>query len=401
MKLDKIINNTPTIMYVGGTGSGKTYKAINESEGKTLIAVPTRQLAYEIMVDYDKFTICNTGEVNLNLERDGKGGSQVCVYESIPKALNTYDRIIIDECHFINDEERGLMLLNNIIKAKNLGIEVVLLTATDSLSDELKELLNIYIVELSPFKEVKKFQIESLEEIKELVKTKSTLIFSKHVPSDNAKWYYSDLLGVEFEDIATISADTPTSERLELQLDFKRGEIKIMISTNVLAQGVNFPAEVVLIEYNEWDEWEIIEQKIGRCGRPQYSDKGYYFLHQRGRKEKKHFPKEKDVEIVKYYRGINISHLKLQDFEIPYDLTSFRGYKYSKKLLNWLNGVGYANREEREALKLIREEEAKLRTLILKERKKNDKERKRRFKKNPKKIGIENPFNSFFNGGEK
>jgi len=399
MKLNKLTNNSKTKMLVGGTGSGKTYTAIKESKGKTLIAVPTRQLAYEIMVDYNKFTICNTGEVNINLSSDAKGGSQVCVYESIPNAIDTYETIIIDECHFINDEDRGLMLLNNIIKAKNLGVEVVLLTATDSLSDELKELLNIGVIELKPFKKVKKIQLENLEEIKELAKTRSTLIFSKYVPDDGHRRYYANLLGIDFEDIATISADTPTSERLELQLAFKRGEIRVMISTNVLAQGVNFPAEVVLIEYNEWDEWEIIEQKIGRCGRPQYSDKGWYFLHERGRKEKKHFTVEMDEFIIERYRGINISDLKLQDFEIPYDLTSYSGYKYSKKLLTWLDGVGYANREERKALKMIHDEEKKLRYLIKKERNINDKERKRkeRNKKLSEKVGIENPFVSFFN----
>ena len=64
-----------------------------------------------------------------------------------------------------------------------------------------------------------------------------------------------------------ITADTPSSERLKTQLAFARGEITFVATTNVLAQGLNFPAQNILIEYNEYDNDELIVQKMGRLGR--------------------------------------------------------------------------------------------------------------------------------------
>jgi hypothetical protein len=63
--LNRIPENAKIKMYVGGTGSGKTYRAINENDN-CIIAVPTRQLAYEIMLDYPDVKEIHTGEVHLS-----------------------------------------------------------------------------------------------------------------------------------------------------------------------------------------------------------------------------------------------------------------------------------------------------------------------------------------------
>jgi len=352
-------------LYVGGTGSGKTFKAITENDN-FIISVPTRQLAYEIGIDYDKINYISTGEFHLD-ETSEDNFNGVVVYESLSnELLDKTSTLIIDEAHYLEDDERGIKLINNIIDAIISNKKVILLTATDILSDELKEILHINIINLKVFKKTKKVELENFEDIKKLAQEdKTILVFTKYMSTKESAEYYANLLDIDVSKTGVINADIPTSERIETQMKFKSGELKLVVSTNALAQGVNFPADVVIIEYNEYDDWALIEQKKGRAGRPQFSDVGYFHLHFCPSKEvKKQTNKNTKVVKAKSYRGVDISFLNLEEFQLPTSLETYGGFKYAKNLLKYLVKNNLANKKEISAYTFIKDEEFKTKKII-------------------------------------
>jgi len=361
IELKKLYKKSRTVLYTGGTGSGKTFKAVTESD-RFIIAVPTRQLAYEVFMDYKSIKTIETGEVHIN-----NGGNAVVVFENLSGfQTDEYDTLIVDECHFINDPQRGLMLLNNIIEFKNSGKEVILLTATDTLSEEVKELLQIEEIKLTPFKTVskKEVSVDEINRLKSEGEINTILVFTKYAPDEDTVFDWCLRLGIDKDKADFISANVPTSKRLETQIKFRNGELELVVSSNVLAQGVNFPADAVIVVYNEWDDWEIVQQKIGRAGRPQYTDKAYYALFESPEKEKKDFVKKTTTAVVKKFRGVEVEKLNFSDFEVPKG-KSYRDYKYSKRFLKWLIESRKAKKWEKKAFRKLLRDEAKVRQILL------------------------------------
>ncbi len=350
-------------MLVGDTGTGKTYKAITENEN-FIIAVPTRQLAYELFIDYRKINSIATGEVHISPDQ---AKNAVVVYENLnEQVIDKFSTLIVDEAHFINDDERGGYLIKNIIYALSHNKKVVMATATDTISDDVKNLLHINTTFLKPFKRVEKIEIDNDLKVKELAKQgKSVLVFTKYRPDEYDVENYADRFGIKLSKADYISADIPTSERVSKQIMFRKGEIQLMVSSNVLAQGVNFPADIVVIEYNEWDSWEIINQKIGRAGRPQFTDKAYYLLQYMPEKNQKTGTINQVTEnIIMFYRGIYIKDWNFKKHEVPYDITEYRGFKYSRRFLEKLEQKNLINNNEQSALNFLRQEEEKLIDII-------------------------------------
>ena len=135
---DRNLTDAKNQIYTGPTGCGKTYKAINEEidAGKRFVYIaPCRQLVYESYMKYadDSKDVLSTGEIKINQRRDGD--NFYGVYESMNEnLLEGYDTLIIDEAHFINDEERGQNLINLIEEARKQGMDIKLLTATNTLN---------------------------------------------------------------------------------------------------------------------------------------------------------------------------------------------------------------------------------------------------------------------------
>jgi superfamily II DNA or RNA helicase len=89
------------------------------------------------------------------------------------------------------------------------------------------------------------------------------------------------------------------SERLKAQIAFENKEVQVVCATNVLAQGVNFECENVIIERDPFETPEQQQQKLGRLGRPgtlSGKDKVYYTIS--NKLDKPEVPKVK-TKIVK------------------------------------------------------------------------------------------------------
>lgn len=75
------------------------------------------------------------------------------------------------------------------------------------------------------------------------------------------------------------------------------GGVQIVCCTNVLAQGVNFPAENVYIEHDIHSNLATYKQKLGRVGRPGFSNaKEVYYCIDSGIDIKHSLPKERPIE---------------------------------------------------------------------------------------------------------
>lgn len=238
----------------GSTGCGKTYHTVNKAKGlgKFIYLAPCRQLAYEVFIDYSiEGDTLQTGEVFL--KGSNPDGNVFTVYENISEnnlAFQNAKSIIIDEAHFITDPERGGNLVNIIKEASTLGLNIFLVTATRNFRSNGFE-----VIKLSPIrKPPKKVRVDYDHYIKNISNGLSTIEF------------------VMTSQDAELSAQTLPSERIRLQMAFRRGEIKFITSTNVLAQGINMPCENMNIWWNPWEDTEILVQKLGRLGRLGFSN---------------------------------------------------------------------------------------------------------------------------------
>ena len=328
-------------MLTGDTGCGKTFHAIKmaKEKGSFVVAVPCRQLAYEIFLDYPSIESLRTGEVSIG--RSPK--NTVCVYESLYNLNTNHKTLIVDECHYLNDPQRGGELFEFI---DNWQGDVILCTATNTLSDEVMEYFSVEEIELQPLQKTEKKEISINDFIEKVQNGMQAIVFTKYVPSITDKMKYENLFGVK---CGLISADTPTLQRVKTQIDFRDKKLQVVLSTNVLAQGVNFPAEGVYIEYNEYDSWEIITQKIGRVARPFKSNGiGYYCLSYIPNKSKNSGLPQKNISIAERYRRksgiINIEDWNIRQHELPWS-DQYRGFKYSLKFLRKLRDKGLSNRE--------------------------------------------------------
>jgi hypothetical protein len=359
-----------TLLYTGVPGCGKTFRAIVEAKS-FVIAVPCRQLAYEIYWDYPmQISRIDTGEVHMG----DSGHNQVCVYENLPFGVIDEETLIVDEAHYLNDRQRGGALFEKILLNLKAGKRIVLLTATDTLSDEVREMLEVEEVELQPFAQVPaKVEIDFDEFCAKVKAGMSAIVFTKFTPGQNDIDYYADKFGVDASNIGMLSAQTPTFERVEAQLKFKTGKLQVVVATNVLAQGLNFPAQGVMIEHNEWDDWEIVSQKVGRVARPLFGiNEGYYCLSEMPTKYKKRgLPENTERQACEYIRPsgveVDISGWGFMAHEVPYNLAGYKSFKYSYRFLRILaERHGNLEAAEQAALDFLIEQSAKLRELLAK-----------------------------------
>jgi len=362
-------------IFLGGTGCGKTHQAIKTltKKGTVLVAVPTRQLAYDIFMSYEEITGVNTGEVHHT-----NNENTVVVFENLSRELIlTHDSLFVDEVHFINDNERGYELVEFIKFARSNGKSVIGATATYTISSEMEKELGIEKVRLPSVTPIKKTQLKSWDAV--VSKTagtdgvKSILVFTKYKPTQEDVYGYADALGVDYSDAESISAYTSSAERLRIQKEFKEGKIRLLLSTNVLAQGVNTPAELVIIETNEWDDWELVQQKIGRAGRNGFGvSRAWYYLNYKPGRQQRHGVIEKPHEdvVTSYVRDNG------EEVEIPLawgvawhevpggELKEYHEIRYSRRFLNLLAKRYLPTEKEAAAIQKLRMEEEKLKNIL-------------------------------------
>lgn len=272
----------------GPTGCGKTYQAFNRLGKKTaLYLAPCRQLVYESAIKY--------GNINSHIKTSdievGNISSKLSfrTYEAAqPSAAKTYDVLIIDEAHFINDDERGdhLKHLINSFNVKNK--EVVLLSAT--LNFNIKGAKTIVLPARG--EQFIKREVSLDEALSRAAQGIPTLCFHK---TRMACGQIARALHVKG---AVITADTPVQQRVKIINNFNEGKITLIEATNAMAQGVNVPcANLIDYTYNGYDDKETIIQKFGRLGRTGVTPEGTQLTF--------YFDERSEQDIIEYKKSID------------------------------------------------------------------------------------------------
>lgn len=323
------------------TGTGKTYQFFNRYGSKKFLAIfPCRQLSYEAYLKYwNKQT---DSLINWEVHYEpSELKNMFAVYENANiENIKNYDVIFIDEFHFITDEERGINLVSIIEKANELGIQVVWATATQNVDEDDLEKLQFAIEELKPFYKIpKKVEIDHEQFVANATKGMSSIVFVRYTPSEEDRVYWKNMTWLLDHEVAIVSASTRPAERLQNQLLFEKWEIKLILATNVLAQGLNFPAQQVMIYYNPYDSGEIILQKIGRLWRYGYNiDEVYYTAVEDIKIYKQKISSNNAAEETNYipYIWKNIDKT-FPNFMMRFNLGFYSNFKYSRTVLEYLN----------------------------------------------------------------
>ncbi|SNQ59050.1 Superfamily II helicase [Candidatus Methanoperedens nitroreducens] len=168
------------------------------------------------------------------------------------------------ESEFINKYVRLYKALNLIKKPLRDGHQaLIFVTARDDAVRSAKKLLEFFEKDGRMY--LTEAEYEYVSELGKLIKNQ--------ILSQTIRW------GIAFHHAGLNKMDRDTVENL-----FRKGIIKVLISTSTLAWGVNLPARIVVIRDVEINdplegnkELSPIDllQMLGRAGRPQYDDRGY------------------------------------------------------------------------------------------------------------------------------
>jgi translation initiation factor 4A len=170
--------------------------------------------------------------------------------------------------------------LNNIFESIPDGTQVCLISATLSrnvfnaskklMHDPVKVLLkkeDIAVELISQFYldvEVEDFKFEVLLDLYNLISTSQAIIFCNTIRK--VKWLTENLKEKNFP-ITAIHGKMTQQERNEIVKEFRDGKTRLLLTTDLLARGIDIPQVNLVINYDLPPNKETYIHRIGRCGR--------------------------------------------------------------------------------------------------------------------------------------
>jgi hypothetical protein len=271
--------------YIAPTNAGKSYHAretmlneINPDDGRSLILLPLRALAIENhtnLSDRGVPTSLITGE-----ERHIHPCCDViCQTVETFDSTKEYNTIMLDEAQLTFTPERGAAYLESIVLAR---CNHLILTAAPESRSQIESLF-FHLGEAVEFVELDRLcPLEALpkpltiEELKagDLViafGTKKIHALAKEISSRGFK-------------VGTLYGAMSPSARRHMMRHYHEGKIDIMVSTDAIGMGANFPVDRCLFSENRKFDGESVreltvqemKQIAGRAGRYGLKNKGFY-----------------------------------------------------------------------------------------------------------------------------
>lgn len=284
-----------------GTGKTATYLlgVINsmEENDKTqgLIITPTRELSLQVhlvateICKYTKLKVelC-TGSVSINQNRSKLKTANLIigtlgrVYHMVHEnRINLYNLKI-----FVLDEADDLLTdgvskeLNNLLNRIPDGAQTCLISATLSqnvfslskkiMHDPLKILLKKNEIPVDLIKqyyidaEYEELKFDVLIDLYNLIATSQAIIFCNTIRK--VEWLDKSLKEQNFS-IKSIHGKMTTKERTDVVNEFRDGKSRILITTDLLARGIDIPQVNLVLNYDLPPNKETYIHRIGRCGR--------------------------------------------------------------------------------------------------------------------------------------
>jgi superfamily II DNA/RNA helicase len=294
----KSINSSSDCILQSQSGTGKTatyligiLNRLNSGYKCGLILTPTRELAvqvYNVCHELVKFT-----EFKANL---CIGGTEIINYKSTNIIIGTLGRInhmfnikkinknyidivVLDEADNLLSDGVNVDMQNFLNNLKQ-NIQIVFISATLSrnvfdLSDKLlnnpiKVLLKkteIAVDLISQFYvdvEIEDYKLDVLLDLYNMISTTQAIIFCNTIRK--ASWLEEKLKDNNFP-ITTIHGKMSQQERNNIVDDFRKGDTRLLLTTDLLSRGIDIPQVNLVINYDLPINKDTYIHRIGRCGR--------------------------------------------------------------------------------------------------------------------------------------
>ncbi len=297
------------VLAIAQTGTGKTaafaipvidklhkQKSSSRSEGiKCVVMVPTRELAIqiaEVFTSIAKYTKVKTFSVFGGVEQGPQiakleKGIDILVstpgrmFDLVSQGYIKFDRVdtlILDEADHMLD--LGFIKdIQDLIKHLPKRRQTLFFSAT--IDEKIKKLAyslvrNAIRIQISPKNPVaknidhsvafvamddKRFFLERV--IKQNV-DKKILVFVR--TKVRAERVYNALERMEIKSL-TIHGDKEQADRLVAMNEFKKGNVKVLIATDVSSRGIDIPSVDYVINYDLPEQPENYVHRVGRTGR--------------------------------------------------------------------------------------------------------------------------------------
>jgi superfamily II DNA/RNA helicase len=284
-----------------GTGKTATYilgilnRFDNNNKLQGIVLTPTRELAeqvYNVAINISKktnFKICKcTGGTNIYKNKQELKNANLVIgtlgrvnHMIMEKKIPLYNLKILtlDEADDILSD--GLdKKLESIFEKMSDGIQVCFISATLSsnvfdvtkqvMHDPIKVLLKkheIAVDLISQFwldVEREEYKFDVLIELYNLISTSQAIIFCNTI--SKVKWLTENLDKNNFP-ITSIHGKMSQEERNEIVKEFRDGNTRLLLTTDLLARGIDIPQVNLVINYDIPQNKETYIHRIGRCGR--------------------------------------------------------------------------------------------------------------------------------------
>jgi len=269
-------------------------KSLNEVQ--VIIICPNRELANQIKFNFDAFNtyleltsalIMGGTSVEDNFRQLDKGvqvviGTPGRIYDMMRRyalKTNSLKCFVMDEA----DEmlSRGFKdQLCDIFRFVSSETQVCLFSATmpdfaleitgKFMNDPLKILVQTDMITLEGIKqyylgvEQESYKIATLYDLYDRLRIKQTIIF---VNSKRKADYLKDQLEAENHVVSVIHASKTQTQRDETMKDFRLGNSRVLIATDIIARGIDVQQVEVVINYDIPKYVETYIHRIGRSGR--------------------------------------------------------------------------------------------------------------------------------------
>jgi superfamily II DNA/RNA helicase len=292
-----------TATYLLGVMNRLDFNLNNVCQG--IILTPTRELAnqvHEVALSLSKYTnfkiIKCIGGTNINYNKNELLESNIIIgtlgrlYHMITEKKINLEKlkfIVLDEADELLSDGISKKLNEFFVKAldiikennkTNKSVQVILISATMSLNvfnasklftnDPIKLLLknNEIIVDLiSQFYldiEIEDQKFDTLLDLYNLISTSQAIIFCNTIRK--VEWLEENLNKHNFS-ITVIHSNMIQSERDNVVKQFRNGETRILLTTDLLSRGIDIPQVNMVINYDLPPNKETYVHRIGRCGR--------------------------------------------------------------------------------------------------------------------------------------
>ncbi len=258
------------VFHLGPTNSGKTYESLQAlaAVGSGVYAAPLRQLAHEAYAKLSAVLPAGTVGLSTGEEEIDPGAPIVCC--TVEKAPPAGELLVLDESHWVADPDRGhhwaRLLLTGAYR------EMHLISAAEALLLLKPLVADAVETEIVVHKRLSRLDVLPAPVKPPQVRPQTLVVaFSRktvYAVAAQLDRHRSGKVGVLYGAL-------PPATRRDVIARFTRGELEVLVTTDVIGHGINVPATTVLFaETQKFDGTELrplrtweAAQIAGRAGR--------------------------------------------------------------------------------------------------------------------------------------